>query len=208
MKLEQLKKIYTEKVAQYINDGWTIDPCLSCNDATASVVFARDGIIRVVYMNIKNDFEYAYSKSVVVGFATINQEHFWSDVSFYLSDCSERTETKVVEIKEHSGWFVTPEDRQAQLEKICHRYSVKRRVGMFRVFLGKNENPSPEACRKALKLVRKVPGYGNTALKNIARIWFECCTEMVNPNWSCKPTLCVQILGRGSKARIPMPAYK
>jgi len=206
MKLEQLKKIYTEQVAQYINDGWTIDPFIHAHECKTAVVFVRGNVRHVVYMWIQYKSEHLCNKSVTVGSAVIGK--LWSEDSFRLVECQEQRERVFVRIKSRVDWFVNPEKFDEILHKQNVRYAQKKRVGMFRVFIGKDENPSPEACRKALKLVRKVKGYGNTALKNIARIWFESGTEMANPNRNYKPALCVQIFGRGSEARIPMPAYK
>lgn len=206
MKLEQLKKIYTEQVAQYINDGWTIDPFIHAQECKTAVVFVRGNVRHVVYMWIQYRPEHFCHESVTVGSAVIGK--LWSEDSFSMDECQEKRELVFFRIKSKVDWFINSEKFDEIWHKKSVRYSQKRRVGMFRVFMGKHESPSPEARRKALKLVRKVPGYGNTALKNIARIWFESGTDMTHPNWNYKPTLCVQILGRGSEARIPMPAYK
>ena len=205
MKLEQLKKIYTEQVAQYINDGWTIDPFIHAHECETTVVFVRGNVRHVVYMWIQYRPEHFCRESVTVGSAVIDE--LWADNSFRLDKCQERRERVFVRIKSKVDWFVNSEKFDDIWHKKIVRDIQKKRVGMFRVFLGKHEIPSPEACRKALKLVRKVQGYGNTALKNIARIWFESGTDMAYPGYNYKPTLCVQILGRHSVARIPMPAY-
>ena len=206
MKLKQLKKIYTEQVAKYINDGWTINPFIHAHECNTLVVLERENVRIVVYMWKQHKLEHVCNQSITIGSAVIDE--LLADNSFLLEECPERREQIFVRVKCDVDWFVDSEKFRDILHQQSVRYSQKRCVGMFRVFLGKCEIPSPEACRKALKLVRKVQGNGNTALKNIARIWFESGAEMANPNWNCKPTLCVQIFGRGSEARIPMPAYK
>ena len=70
MKLEQLKKIYTEQVAQYINDGWTIDPFIHDPQCETTVVFVRGNVRHVVYMRIQHKAEHMYEESVTVGSAS------------------------------------------------------------------------------------------------------------------------------------------
>lgn len=211
MKLEQLKKIYSDKVAELITTGWTIDPEIHPQDCDRAIVFTRqeNGEKRTacVYFHSSFTSEYEYNDTVTIGVSSVYK--MYTKDTFLLDDCVPVCEAKFVEVKTDSGWFIPSNKFQSLYPIQDKRYRAKRRVGMFRAFMGKDENPSPEACHVALKLVRRVPGFGNTALKNIARIWFESGTDMTAPNLGeQKPTLCVQVLGKHSEARIPMPAYK
>lgn len=206
MKLEQLKKIYSDKVAELITDGWTIDPFIRPNGIDTAVVLERDGVRRVVYMREQFKAAHMCQKSITIGCAIVGVSATYNYNTFHMADCSEKDEQVFVEVKGATNWFLTPDELVEVFQKQSARYNAKRHVGMFRVYMGKDENPSPEACRTALKLVRRVQGFGNTALKNIVCIWFESGTDMACPNWDeQKPTLCVRVNGKGSPCRIKMP---
>lgn len=211
MKLEQLKKIYSDKVAGLITAGWTIDPEIHPQDCDRAVVFTRqeNGEKRTACVYFRKSFstEYEYNDTVTIGVSGVSK--MYTKETFLLDDCVPVYEAKFVEVKTDSGWFVPANKFQPMRPIQDKRWRAKRRVGLFRVFMGKDENPSPEACRIALKLVRRVPGFGNTVLKSIARIWFESGTDMAFTGWDeQKPTLCVQVLGKHSEARIPMPCAR
>lgn len=204
MKLEQLKKIYTEQVARYINDGWTIDPFIHDPQCETAVVFVRGNVRHVVYMRIQHKAEHTYEESIAVGSAVIGK--LWSEDSFRLEECQEQREQVFVKIKRNADWFVNPEKFRDIVHKQNVRHAQKSRRGMFRVFLGgKHEIPTQKASRAAYKLVRKVKGYGNTPINGILRVWFESGTD---GTWHYKPTLCIQVVGKHSEARIPMPCAR
>lgn len=204
MKLEHIKKIYTEQVAQYIREGWTIDPFIHDPQCETTVVFVRGNVRHVVYMRIQHKAEHIYQESVAVGSAVIGK--LLSEDSFILEECQEYREQVFVRIKRKADQFVNPEKFRDIVHKQSVRHAQKNRVGMFREFLGgKHEIPSPEACRTAYKLVRKVKGYGNTPINGILRVWFESGTD---GTWHYKPTLCIQVAGKLSEARIPMPCAR
>ena len=207
MKLEQLKKIYSDKVAGLIASGWIIDPEIHPQDCNRAIVFTRqeNGEKRTacVYFRASLAFDYECNNTVTIGVSGVAK--MYTKETFLLDDCGPVYEATFVEVKTDSGWFVPANKFQPMRPIQDKRWRSKRRVGMFRVFMG----PSPEACRIALKLVRRVPGFGNTALKNIARVWFESGTDMAYPNGDeQKPTLCVQVLAKHSEARIPMPCAR
>lgn len=207
MKLEELNRIYSDKVAEMLNAGWTIQPDSPTNGGTA-IVFRRGDDYRVVYMNRHAcDKNYQYHRAVRIGWGTPDLEKWVPGEFLYIEDCREVTEHTYLEVGRNRAWFVTPQDFPAIIDKRVARSSRKRRVGLFREFLGgnKHEIPSPEACKAAQKLVRKVKGYGKTALSGILRVWFENGTD---GNWHYEPTLCIQVAGKPVEARIPMPAYK
>lgn len=204
MKLEELNKIYSGKVAEMLNAGWVIQSELVTN-CDASIVFRRGDDYRVVYMDTQAcDKNYQYNSAVRIGTGTL------TDITgfIYIEDCQDVTEHTYIRIGRTRNWFVTPKEMPAIIEKRQQRYNRQRGAGMFREFLGGKfmaEIPTPEARRAAYKMVRKVKGYGNTTLNSILRAWFESGTD---GNWHFEPTLCIQVAGKPVEARIPMPCAR
>lgn len=209
MKLEELNKIYSDKVAELLNAGWVIyQTPTNCEcQPSMSLVFKLGEEYRVVYINHHAcDKNYQYHRAVRIGWGTPDLDKWVPEELLYIEDCREVTEHTYLEVGRSRGWYVTPQDFPAIIEKRQLRYNRKRRVGLFREFLGgKHEIPSPEACKAAQKLVRKVKGYGKTTLSGILRVWFESGTD---GNWHCEPTLCIQVAGKPAEARIPMPCAR
>lgn len=203
MKLEELNRIYSDKVAELLNAGWVIQPDTTTGTGT-SIVFRRGDDYRVVYMQTcACDKNYQYHRAVSIGIGTPTGA---VNGYIYVGDCRDVTEHTYLEVGRGHCWFVTPQEFPEIMRKRQDRRTRNRHTGIFHEFLGgKHEIPSPEACKAAQKLVRKVKGYGKTALSGILRVWFENGTD---GNWHYEPTICIQVAGKPVEARIPMPAYK
>lgn len=189
MKLEELNRIYSDKVAEMLNAGWVIQPNTTTN-CRASIVFRRGGNYRVVYMNMHAcDKNYQYHSAVRIGWGTPDPNKWVPGELLFIEECREVTEHTYLEVGRNRCWFVTPQEFPEIMRKREDRRTRNRHTGMFREFLGgKHEIPSPEACKAAQKLVRKVKGYGKTALSGILRVWFENGTD---GNWHYEPTICI-----------------